>query len=420
MKISLVVPTYYCKPEYYNPNKKIESFYYFDHPTPLSREGTLGRLIESLRILKIPKEASLNVIVIPIGNSPDIQKESERRVSRVLKKVPDKFEIGLLTTSKLKKLEACTDKEIFKGLVGLKNYSKVRNLCILIPFILGSDVAILIDDDEIFEDPEFLKKATEFIGKKYGNETIQGITGYYLHPDPEDPRRYTYFFDMEFVPWWKRIGRVWSTSFYINKALKRTVNLEPRLKVSSFALGGNMVLSKKLIENVPFDPQIPRGEDMDYVLNAKLRGYSIYSDRNLSIKHLPKHGVGDWEKMRMNTLRFLLMRNKLRCQNLRGFKKVSLKELMPYPGEFLGGDLCLRIFFTDIFLSLDYLFRGKIKEFKRTLENILLFIKYLKNKKRRKNVLKKYSQFQKDWRRLIKDFDKKRENLLKSLGFCQD
>jgi hypothetical protein len=414
MKLSIVIPTYCCKPEYYSPTKKPESFSYFDHPTPLNREGTLERLLESVKILKIPKGIKLNLVIIPVGNSPGVQEEVERKVSRTVKKFAGKFETIIFRSSKLKKIERYTDSGIFRGLIGLENYPKIRNLCILYTFIIGSDVTILIDDDEIFGDPEFLENAIEFIGKKRGEKTVQGVSGYYLNINPENPHRYTYLFDSKFIPWWKRLGRIWNTAFYIDKYLWTAFKFDQILEISSFALGGNMVLSRELTKNIPFDPQIPRGEDMDYFLNAKLKGYPIYFDKNLSIKHLPpKYKVEDWEKLRMNMFRFLLARDKIGHQNLKGFKSIPLEAMMPYPGQFLRGDLGPRIFFANIFLSLNYLLKGKITGFKRSLENICLAFRYLKNKRRRKNVLKNYSEFHKDWKELIKDLDKNREKLIR-------
>ena len=44
---------------------------------------------------------------------------------------------------------------------------------------------VLIDDDEIFEDPSFLAKALEFIGRDIEGNTVRGVAGFYVNPDDD-------------------------------------------------------------------------------------------------------------------------------------------------------------------------------------------------------------------------------------------
>ena len=46
-------------------------------------------------------------------------------------------------------------------LVNLNNYAAVRNICALAGICNGSRYTIFIDDDEVFTDPDFLKKIEE-------------------------------------------------------------------------------------------------------------------------------------------------------------------------------------------------------------------------------------------------------------------
>jgi len=402
MKVSIVIPTYYCKSRHYEYYEK--GYHFYDHPTPLNEEGTLKRLLDSLNILEIPKDVDLNVILIPAGNTPDIQTRTEERIRELVEKYKD-YEFEIITSSSIKKIGEYSRNQGFDlgSFASLEGYPKIRNLCILIPFILNSDIVILIDDDERFEDPEFVKKAREFIGKNGKH----AITGYYVMLSPRDGN--TYFINLKRFPWWRKIFRVWDTCFYLNRTFKKLVISRPRLKPAPLALGGNMILSREIISKVPFDTRIPRGEDIDYLLNTKLMGYQFYFDNELSIKHMPpKYKKRYWESIRMNMFRFLIMRDKIENQ-----MKVSASEFMYYPGAFLKRSLIFRIFITNMLLSLEYLLKRNPRDIMKCMGTILMAIKYLKNKKERERAYDNYMELQKRWERFMNFVEKNREKLSK-------
>ena len=50
------------------------------------------------------------------------------------------------------------------------DYSNVRNICLLAASILTADAALLIDDDEVFELPDFVPRSLDFLGRRvYGD-----------------------------------------------------------------------------------------------------------------------------------------------------------------------------------------------------------------------------------------------------------
>ena len=83
-------------------------------------------------------------------------------------------------------LLASTGKKAYIDLLKLSGYSNVRNVCVFIPHILGSEVAVLIDDDEVFEDPEHMQKAKEFIGKNIAGQEVNAVAEYYLQPEKRE------------------------------------------------------------------------------------------------------------------------------------------------------------------------------------------------------------------------------------------
>jgi hypothetical protein len=113
------------------------------------------------------------------------------------------------------------------------------------------------------------------------------------------------------------------------------------------ALGGNMVFPPQLFRSVSFDPGITRGEDIDYLMNSRLFGYSWFLDRELTITHLPPpSAAGDpvnttpYAKLQRDILRFYYQREKIRIS--RGHPELQTlraEDFGIYPGEFLQDDL---------------------------------------------------------------------------------
>ena len=77
---------------------------------------------------------------------------------------------------------------------------------------------------------------------------------------------------------------------------------------------------------------------------------TFHLDRDLAIKHLPPGSTqAAWKKLREDAVRFLYERKKLRDHD-----ELSLAELQPYPGLFLGDDLEERIIKTCELLKREY------------------------------------------------------------------
>jgi hypothetical protein len=229
---------------------------------------------------------------------------------------------------------------------------------------MGSDAALLIDDDEVFEDPGFIDKTKEFIGTDVDGTFIDAVAGYYLQPDGD------YHVDMPMNPW----AKFWDKKACMNIAFDKVIGTSPRLKITPFVFGGNMVIHKNLFMDIPFDPMVPRGEDIDYLLNASMFGHSFYLDNELSIKHLPpakSHPV--WKQMREDIYRFVYERAKLRAQKkIAGMSEVSAADMGFYPGSFLRDDLEDKISRACMLLSEEYEAAGNEEGRAEALRNIEL------------------------------------------------
>jgi len=327
---TMVIPTYWGHAEGTGGREKTA----FDNPTGLHTNGTLPRLLETLRIFA---ELPGRIVVISVANDPEIAPLVSDKVDRLIAAYRRRFDIVNLSQTTLDTIrrqlghlgvsdQAC-------GLLNLDNYAAVRNICGLAGVLNASPYTIFIDDDEVFTDPDFLRKIQSNMGRHIDGQAIEALAGYYLQPE-------TYRLDESKVPAWR--APYWNNAAAMNAAFDQVIGQGPRLQPTPFVFGGNMTVCLRVLKQVPFDPRITRGEDIDFLLNLRIYGITFYLDRTLAIKHLPPSSPQPaWKKLREDALRFLYERKKLNDH-----PQLNLNELQPYPGMFLGDDLEERIIKT--------------------------------------------------------------------------
>ena len=145
LKVTMVIPSY-CVRESDVGWKKGDAVY--DHPTPLDSNGTLLRTIQSTNILR---DQDFQLVVIAVSTSEDIEPLVEKKLANIIKSTSTKVQVLLFGPSHLQKVHdrlILAGKKDYIGLLQLREYSNIRNLCMFIPHILCSDVAVLIDDDD--------------------------------------------------------------------------------------------------------------------------------------------------------------------------------------------------------------------------------------------------------------------------------
>jgi len=359
MKTTMVIPSYWSR-EGALGTKETDAVY--DHPTPLNEEGTLKRALESLTILR---DRDFEVVIIAVPNAEDIEERVEEKVSRIISSVPSSVPVYLFASSHLKRVHKAMQavgSESLVGLLRLRGYSCIRNLCLFLPHLLGSDIAVLIDDDEVFEDSAFMSKARKFIGRTLDIGFVGAVAGYYLQPDGD------WRLKGEKKPWmepWDKLDRM-------NEAFESVIGTGPRLKATPFVFGGNMVVHREVFTRIPFDPGVTRGEDIDYLINMRMFGYKFFLDNTLAIKHLPPpkaHTI--WKQLREDILRFVFERAKLRDQEpVEDMVRVTAEELDPYPGAFLNDGLEEKIARACMILADHYRAEGKGHDAAEALKNI--------------------------------------------------
>ncbi|AKI97179.1 glycosyltransferase family 2 protein [Kosmotoga pacifica] len=337
MKTCIVIPTYWGK-------EKGEEVV-FDHPTPLENDGTLHRTLQNLSQFEEIKTGEIKVIIVGVSNHSELKKAVEERLNDYISPFNRYMDVVLKSYSWLEELktELNLNEEIIE-LIEPLGYPQVRNLCLIAALESNCDIAIFLDDDELVMDKEFFKTATEdLLEKGPDNGVIHGKAGYYVEKEKQ----------LETVPHWQKTQAMKET-------FSKLFSNNRRYIATMIALGGNMVMSRELMENIPFDPEITRGEDMDYLFNARLLGYRFYFDKELRIKHLPpEKGTPQWKKTREDIFRFLYSRQKYKEHfNYPEVQKIAFEELMPYPGLFMGDDLEERIYEYCKFMALKSLSKG--------------------------------------------------------------
>jgi len=317
--------------------------------------------------LNVLKEKNFQVLVITGTDSPESQEQINQTVAGIIKKVADKTGIKILL---FPNTLVARVQEIFRDFsdrdaldfLCVDGYANIRNMGLVVAQILGAEEVVFVDDDEYVDDPFFLNKAREHLGKTIKGKIVAGVGGYYVDPQKAYRR------SIKPEPW----KTFWDLERLLNEALCHLVETQPRIKLTPLVLGGCLVLTRPLFTTIPFDIHIPRGEDIDYVINARMFGLSIFFDNQLYIVHdPPPKPYPLWKTLRQNIYRFTYERAKLRDQEpMEGMSHVSVEELDPYPGAFLKDDLEEKIARACTILADQYRAKGKEGSARETLKNI--------------------------------------------------
>lgn len=337
MHAIVVVPTYWGRPQGEPPHSGDAVF---DHPTPLDGESTLPRLLESL--FAAQRAFPFDVLVVTGVVAADLAAQAEARVEDILERArasasrarpsPRIFHIAPRHFAPLQ--EAAEAAGLPRATFSPHTYPGVRNAHLAVPYALGYDVVIALDDDETVP-PDYFHRVQEALTATEAG----GMAGLYLDPagSPylmEEPARGNIFLDK---------------ARWMNATLRRLLSRGERWILTPVGFGGNMIVRRSLIERVGFDPHITRGEDIDYVLNAYMVGERFLLDTRLHIVHRPPrvYDTHPYAKLAEDVRRFLYEREKLRAAQMvdNGPARGDAARLWqfvsewPYPGRFLADDV---------------------------------------------------------------------------------
>jgi len=346
-KATICIPTYWTNETGILSIDSLNNIY--DHPTPINSAGTIERTLTSLLGLK----GDFNVVVIGTITEPALRENFQEKLKKMLKKFK-KLNLYFFSFDELQVLHGLLEERnqaFYRKYLDLEGYSNIRNLCLILPHLLGSELAVLVDDDEVVADKNLIAKAEDYMGETPGEEKVLAKSGLYIWEEKSDKGVKT--------AWWERF---WPKSRTMNEVFE-SAKKGPRLTPASVALGGAMVVHRELFEKVSFDPWVPRGEDIDYLINCKLHGVNFYLDNELTFLHLPPEHLSHVLGMRQDFYRFIYEKEKLSYAfKHTDLKHFDLEELDPYPGCLLRKDVERRALSLSVLTAIRDIYKSDAAE----------------------------------------------------------
>jgi len=346
----VIIPTFWTKPQSkrgrsHVPVDDLSTVY--DHPTPIDAEGSLPDCLRSLQ-----KVTGLGKVVIIVATTDEsIEHRAEDKVRGIVDDFPDidAFVFGPAELGSLhRRLEQLEFADMIDG-VTLKGYGAVRNVGLMAAAVLGFEAVVFIDSDEIVTTSDFLTRAMYGLGRNFEDGTpLLAKTGFYTDVEGR--------WQTNSPPHWTDM--FWRRRDAFNAAMTAVMK-PPRVKPTSIAFGGCMALHRDMYSNVSFDPWILRGEDVDYVISARMHGGGVYMDDEWSIVHLPPEPVSEAIRFRQDAYRFVYEQRKIEfAKSQVDLRQVTPKSMSPYPGAFLEASVGWRAALTAFFRSLGRSERG--------------------------------------------------------------
>lgn len=206
--------------------------------------------------------------------------------------------------------------------------------------VLGHDIVVFLDDDEVITTADFMKRAVYALG----HETRQGLPIL---------AKSGYFFNEENSPFANTskagiTNRWWTKRVEFNQWMRRALG-GTRISRSNYVCGGCFAVHARAYMRVAFDPFITRGEDLDYLFNLRLHGLDVWFDNRWSVRHLPPAIEQRAPCFMQDVYRWYYERAKLADANRQNdLNSVTPASLMPYPGPWISSELDSRVRKTAI------------------------------------------------------------------------
>lgn len=342
---TVIIPSFWTRPRSRAARRSASSF---DHPTPLGQPGTLPDCLHSLEGV-----AGLGrVVVIVVATDPSIEHAAEDQVRQIVDEVHgvDALVFGSAEMGSVhRRLEQLEFADILGG-VSLGSYGGVRNVGLLLAAVLGSEAVVFLDDDEVVTGPDFSERAMEGLGEPLaaGGRPVLAKSGHYIDEKGSyrvaDARRLSDMF--------------WRQDEFYNRAVA-ALAAPPRIRPGTLAFGGCLALHRHMYCNVPFDPWAVRGEDIDYVINARMHGGDVFLDSGWSVVHRPPAVPSAAALFKQDVFRFVYTHRKLEfAKSQVDLRQVTAESLMPYPGRFVDSSINWRARVTALLRAISGPERG--------------------------------------------------------------
>ena len=314
----------------------------YDHATPINqRRPELEACLSSLDYVR----GVMRVVVLVVA-PPSCAKQARERVWSICARhaVLNPLVIAAPEAQLISRSIAQLLPEMDGETVSLRGYGAIRNMGLAVAALLGHDVVVFMDDDELALGPDYLVKAVYGIGRKTKqNHSLVAKTGYFLNykDSPYATESDTAWYD-------KRWSKAQEFNDWMARALSTT-----RISRSNYACGGCMTLHAEAFMRIGFDPFITRGEDLDYLFNLRMYGFDMWFDNEWNVRHLPPPTPSQPSRFLQDVYRWEYERAKLAYASSKvELQQVSPQSLMPYPGGWISDDLPKRTFWTSLFRAI--------------------------------------------------------------------
>ncbi len=335
MNPAIVIPTYWAT----NADDQVSAgVAVYDHATPIAKPvPELETCLQSLERVR----GVLRVIVLLVAPT-NCMDSARARVNGICASHPN------LNTLIIGEPEARVVAEAVHAVapnmvgetVSLRGYGAIRNMGLAVTAILGHDVVVFMDDDEVALDENFLLDAVYGLGLLTRQELpVSAKTGFFYD------RNDSCLADESAAGW---SDRFWSKRVEFNQWMRRAQE-STRISRSNYVCGGCFAIHADAFCRVPFDPFITRGEDLDYLFNLRMIGLDVWFDNQWAVKHMPPKSPSLASRFRQDVYRWIYEVEKIDVSNHRiGMRKITQDSLEPYPGPWIGSGVRRRIFLTSL------------------------------------------------------------------------
>ncbi|MCG8480031.1 MAG: hypothetical protein MI724_13115 [Spirochaetales bacterium] len=250
------------------------------------------------------------------------------------------------------------------------HFAFLRNVQLLVPFVLGAESVFMIDDDMLFTE-HYVSHALSLLSRHGDDQSVAAFTGPYVEDagDPIDPGK-----------------NIWELKIPYLKRTFAQFDASRDAKAVLGSLGGNILSS---CFDLPFDTYLCRGEDFDYPVMLNHSGRAMIYSTGLSLIHDPpdrkKTRRVKWLQMVSDLERFVYLRKKYRKMG------VCVDELPLYPKVFITDEDL-----EDKFIEESTLHFAEFFENSGSLGDLVAEIA-----KKTDDTSDKYVLLHSEWRRLI-------------------
>ena len=311
----------------------------YDYTTPIDKPlPELEVCLSSLERVS----GVLRVIVLVVAPQ-DCEEAARARVNSICRAHADlnPLVIGAREASHVERAVSRMAHHVAGETVSLRGYGAIRNMGLAVAAILGHDVVVFLDDDEVALGEDYLTKAVWGLGS-LTRQNLQVLV------------KSGFFIDELGSPYAEPSGawseKYWSKAADFNRVMERAQTSASRITRSNHLCGGCCALHAAAFSKAPFDPYITRGEDLDYVLNVRAMGMDVWFDNEWCVQSQPPEEMAGAPSLFMQDVhRWLYEYRKLDAMNARrDLHTITPESLMPYPAPWLSSGVRRRVFRTAL------------------------------------------------------------------------